>query len=175
MYIFGDCLFSVMFILYSHNVLSGQLCRIGSFSYRMFPQLVVWPIRPWLVQCISLFKGCLIWCLGAEGGAGLMGGQCESGMFWLSYVMLSSLCLLIYAVIFFSFGTLLYFFVNVFEENKASLFFALRQLPSFLPTLSESGWPNPRYVGWPRRSLTGPEKRIVQNIQCFYVFDRPII
>ena len=30
-YIFGDCLFSVMFILYSHNVLSVQLCRIGSF------------------------------------------------------------------------------------------------------------------------------------------------
>ena len=24
---------------------------------------------------ISVFKGCLIWCLGAEGGAGLMGGQ----------------------------------------------------------------------------------------------------
>ena len=64
-----------MFILYSHNVLSVQLCRIGSFSYRMFPKLMVWPIWPWLVHFISLFKGCLIWCLGAEGGAGLMGGQ----------------------------------------------------------------------------------------------------
>ena len=36
---------------------------------------MIWPIRPWLVHFISLFKGWLIWCLGAEGGAGLMEGQ----------------------------------------------------------------------------------------------------
>ena len=73
-----------------------------------------------MVQFINLFKGCQFWCLGAEGGAGLTGGQYERRMFWLGYVMLCylRLCLLTDAVIFFSFGTLLYFFVNVLGKIK---------------------------------------------------------
>ena len=72
-----------------------------------------------------------------EGGAGLMGGQYERAIFLLGYVMLCNLrlCLLIDQSFSFLLERCFIFSWMFWEENKTSLFFVLRQLPSFLPTL----------------------------------------